>query len=71
MKAGTLRRHVPEYGLQKLTASSKYRGEIIHQKLEEGKVIKRYMKNDERRVIRNQNGYLEHVDDMHPIEREA
>ena len=44
---------------------------MINQKLEEGKVIKRYMKNDERRVIRNQNGYLEHVDDMHPIDREA
>jgi hypothetical protein len=44
---------------------------MVHQKLDEEKLIKRYMKNDERRVTWNQDGYLEHVDDMHPIDREA
>ena len=38
---------------------------MIHQKLEEEKVIK----NDECRDIRNHGCYLEHVDDMHPIKR--
>ena len=44
---------------------------MVHQKLEGEEVIKRYMKNDERRGIRNQDGYLEQVDEMHSMEREA
>jgi hypothetical protein len=64
MKVSTLRRACCRIGVAHINNSSKYRGEMISQKWGEQKVIKRYMKNDERRVIRNQDGYLEHVIDM-------